>query len=412
MKFGELVSYAKEHGKKDVQLLVVMPTFASYENVQRHLALLQKQSFLDFNVLLVLGVPFDDMRLQKELAGKKYPFGIIIAKENERRGCSGGFFTGQKYALENWYEYVIMADDDCMPVDEKLVENLYANRERGYVTCRVHFVVDGYRKAAHVSGPTQYSLYSVGIFKKYGLYYLPLFHGADDGEYMERVKEKSFQIENYCEHPYIAGMRLFALFDRSWLFMLQALVIIKDARALFYNLAQLALLLCISLFFLPAYGRRLFAVMTRLLLTHTYGKKAFESIKTGYAKSIVDESSSLLKGAFVVDEKQAGYIDMGAGAKVAGMLKETLCAWRKNIVVRNTYSFFKVFFLCVLARKVHVRLEGKKYLLLGSNENALVHALKMPLFALFLPVYMLLLFALFIPVKLLRQPKTLGYGLE
>ena len=361
----------------------------------------------------MLGVPFEDERLQRELEKKKFHFGIIIAKENERRGCSGGFFAGQKYSLENGYRYVIMADDDCMPVDPKLVEKLYENREKRHVTCRVHFVADGHRKAAHVSGPSQYSLYDVEIFKKYGLYYLPLFHGADDGEYMERVGEKSFQIENFAEHPYnLGGKKLFALFDRSWLFLLQSLVIMKSVKSLFYNLAQFVLLMSISLFFLPKYGRRLFSIMTRLLLTFTYGKRAHEGIKTGYEESVVGKEEAEGEKFETMDERDAKYIDGGIAGKAFGILGVMLGAVRKNVIVLNTYSFFKVFFLCVVARKVYVKLDEGKYLLLGSNRNALAHLLKLVCFAVFLPAYAILVLVLFIPIKIVKQPKTLRYGLD
>lgn len=412
MEFGELVSYSKEYGKKDADLLVIMPAFSSYENVQGHLECLCRQTFKNFNVLLVLGVPFEDKRLQVALAQKKFPFGIIIAKENERRGCSGGFFAGQKYALEKGYKYAIMADDDCMPTDAGLVENLYANRAKKYVTCRTHFVADGYRKAAHVSGPSQYTLYDVEIFKKYGLYYLPLFHGADDGEYIERVREKSFQVENYCEHPYnLGGKKPFVLFDRSWLFLLQALIIMKSARGLLYNLLQFAFLMGVCLFFLPKYGKKLFGIMNGLLLSHTYGKKAFESIKSGYGE-FVCETAALPEGLFEVDEKEAKYIDMGKGGKIASLAKEAVGAFGRQMLVKNTYSYVKVFALCIFAKKLYVELEGGKSLLLASNENGILHAVKIAAFCAFLPLYAVALFALFVPIKIILQPRTIGYGLD
>ncbi|VVB58857.1 Uncharacterised protein [Candidatus Anstonella stagnisolia] len=412
MEFSDFVSYVKEYGKRETDLLIVMPAFASYENVQRHLELLEKQTYREFNVLLVLGVPFEDERLQKELEKKKFHFGVIIAKENERRGCSGGFFTGQKYALEKGYGYVIMADDDCMPVDAELVENLYKNREKGYVTSRTKFVADGYRKTAHVSGASQYTLYSVGIFKKYGLYYLPLFHGADDGEYMERIKDASFQIENYSEHPYIAGMRLFSLFDRSWLFMLQSLVIMKSVKTTVYNIVQLGLLLTIALFFLPKYGQRLFFVMNRMLLTYTYGKKAYEGIKSGYAESLADEKNVLEGETRIIDEADPKYVDSGGAQKAGGLFGAAIWAVGKKVFVRNSYSFIKVFFMAITASRLHVKVSEGRCLLVADRKNPLSHAARLVAFPFFLVVYVPLLAVFFIVLKAFKQPKTLGYGLD
>lgn len=413
MKFSELVLYTKEYGKKGTDLLLVLTSYASYPDVERHLGDLERQTFADFNLLLVLGLPFDDVKLQALLERKKYPFGIIIAKENERRGCTGGFFAGQKYALEQGYKYIIMADDDYVPIDKTLIESLYANREKGYVVPTVNFVEGEYRKQAFAGGPAQYSLFSTEIFKKYGLYYLPLFHGADDAEFMERMgSRKGFQVQERVEHPYIAGRRLFSLFDRAWLFLLQALIIIKDRGALLYSLAQFALMLSVALFFLPKYGRRIFANMSALLLTYTYGKRAQEKAKSGYEGFAVERGAARSGKFETVDEMDARYIDEPGKKKMGGIFGEMLRTARKNVVVENTFSFSKPFFLSILARKVYVRLGENKYLLLGNNGNVLLHAAKLLAFAVFLPAYFALLIALFVPIKILKQPKTMGYGLD
>jgi len=388
-----------------------MSAFNSYDNVERHLGLLAKQSFIAFDVLLVLGVPFDALRLEKWLAGRKFPFGVIVSQENERRGCSGGFFTGQKFALEHGYDYVIMADDDCMPVDRHLLESLWKNRSREYVVPKTVFVADGYRKPGFSAGPTQYSLYSAEVFRKYGLYYLPLFHGADDGEYMERVKVKPFQIENKTEHPYIAGMRLFSGFDRSLLFLHQALVIMKNRRALLYNLAQHAFLATASLFFLPAYGRRAFSRMERLLFSYTYGKAASEGMRSGFEAFVEQRGRGSFVGFSIVDERDASYIEKSSGGKAAGLLAQA-CSFRKDVVVENTYSFVRGFALAAMARRLYVKVGGGKYLWMADNRSALPHAIKLALFLPALALVFALSLFIFVPIKFACQPKTYGYGLD
>ena len=72
MKFEDFVSYTKEYGKRDVDLLLALTSYISYADVERHLGDLSRQTFTDFNLLLVLGVPFDDKRLQAHLERKKY----------------------------------------------------------------------------------------------------------------------------------------------------------------------------------------------------------------------------------------------------------------------------------------------------------------------------------------------------
>jgi hypothetical protein len=303
MEFKQLVSYCKPMRQLKTDLIIVITSFDSYGLVVSHLKLLSKQTYQRFNVLLVLGVAFDDKKLGAYLEENQFAFGIILAKENDRRGCSGGFFTGQKYALENGYEYIIMADDDCMPVDKGLVEALYSKRAAKYVRPTTVFVAGSYRKKGFAAGPSQYSLYSAEVFREYGLYYLPLYHGADDGEYMERVKQPYIHIPNNTEHPYISGMRLFGVFDRQWLFMLQSLIIMRSIRTTLYNLTQYAFMAAVSLCFLPPYGRRLFVLMNGLLLTYTYGKEANRRVRSGYEKSILP---SLPNSPFVkIDERSA-----------------------------------------------------------------------------------------------------------
>lgn len=408
MRFSQLVSYTKEFGKRKTDLLAIISSFNSYDLLLRHLSLLSRQTYTDFNAILVLGVPFDDKKLCEYLAARKFPFGIIVAKENERRGCSGAFFTGQKYALEQGYPYAIMADDDCMPVDRELIAELHGHRQKGYVAPTTVFMEGSYRKKGFSAGPSQYSLYSTGIFRKYGLYYLPLFHGADDGEYMERVKEKPFCIKNETEHPYIAGMRLFTSLDRTWLFTLQSLVIMRSIRSVAYTLSQYMLLSAISLFFLPDYGRRLFFTSNRLLLTHTYGRRAGEQMKSGYERWI----SKSAEGAQTIDEKEAAYIDSPILQRLGEALLTALKGFRKSIVVEKTNSLFKVFFLAATAKKLSVKVPSGGYLLVADHPSLPFHLFSLLLFAIFLPVYALILTPLFLIIKIALQPRTARYGLD
>ncbi len=413
MDSKSLFSHVSTVGKTGSDLLIIISSFRDYGLLLKHLEYLSKQSFTKFDVLFVVGVPFDDINLKEHLAKANYPFASIIAKEIERRGCSGAFFAGQKYALENGYKFVIMADDDCFPVDTKLVETLYANCESKYVAPTTVFVEDGYRKKGFQAGPTQYSLYSVDVFKKYGLYYLPLFQGADDGEYMERVKITPFHIMNNTEHPYIAGKRLFRLFDRSWLFMMQALIIIKDPKNTLYNLIQTCTFLSISLFFLPAYGRRLFGTLNNLLLSYTYGASAFEKVATGYEKSIFPKPDDSKGEKYeIVDDSDPAYIDRSTIAKFRGSFGYALGKFRRDIIVTNTYSFMKVFFLAIFARRVYFKIEDGKYLFMADNRIIVLHLAKLIVFPLFLSAYTVCFMALFIPIKLIRQPHTHGYGLD
>jgi len=406
-----MVSHVKEIKTLKTDLLIVVSSYNGYGFVVKHLEFLARQTFQKFNLLFVLGLPFDVARLEAHIRRKKFKFGTIIAKENERRGCTGGFFTGQKYALENGYGYLVMGDDDCMPVDRRLVQELYRNRGKGYVAATMVFVEDGYRKKGILGAPTSYSLISTAILRKYGLYYLPLFHGADDAEFMERVKVKPLWISNNVEHPYIVGMRLFSMFDRAWFFLLQGIIIIRDMRTTLYNLALLSFMCSCALCFLPPYGRKLCFAIDRLLLTYTYGKKASDSLKSGYEGWIKPMSPSSLAGFFVVDETDPASIDRKGRAKFTSMAKQALSLFNRDVVIEKTYSFMLSFFISITARRVYVNAGKGKYLVFADNSNLLLHCARILLFPVFLAIQAMICI-LFIPIKIICQPRTQGYGLD
>jgi hypothetical protein len=411
MKFSDLVSSVCEIRPHKTDLLIIISSFNNLGLVKRHLALLSRQTFQNFNVFLVLGTPFDDGALAAHVRRRRFQFGVILAKENDLRGCSGAFFTGQKYALEKGYDNVIMADDDCMPVDRKLIKELYKNRGKRYVAPTTVFLEGQYRKKGFVAGPTQYSLYSSDVFSEYGLYYLPLFHGADDGEYMERVKLKPCHIKNFTEHPYISGMRLFSMFDRQWLFLIQALIILKAWRAAAYNLLQFALMVAISIVFMPGYGRRIAAKADLLLLAYKYGKEAGGELRSGFEKEMFAPGKGFFSGFVAVKESNASYIDEPAPSKLLSIALGSATLFRKKVVVERTHSFIRVFIIAAFAKKLYVKVKDAKYLQFSDNSSPFLHLARLLVFP---PVLLAqaLLCAAFMLIKAVRQPRTLSYGLE
>jgi hypothetical protein len=415
MRFSELVSYTREYGAAGHGLLVAIPAFRDYDGLVRHLAYLSKQSFQDFDVLLVLGVPFDDKRMQAHVERSKFKFGVIIAKENERRGCSGGFFACQKYALEKGYKYEILADDDCMPIDPGLIEALYASREKRYVSCTMEFVVDkNYRKTMVGTGPSQYTLFDTGLFRKYGIYYLPLFHGADDGEYMERLSGvPKFVLPNKVEHPYsLGGKFVLSNLDRAMVFFNASLIIMRSLRSTLYNLALFCIYLPTYFLFFPEYGKRLFSTMLRLLLTYTYGKAALDAMKSGFEKSIFTAKEAGIQLFDELDDTKPEYVSGSSGKKLLSLVSNAISWLRKDVVVINTFSYLKVALMAITARKLYAKIGEDRYLLVADNRNPVLHAARLFAFAFFVPLFALFVFPAFFLVKALKQPNTMGYGLD
>ncbi|NYZ74267.1 glycosyltransferase, partial [Candidatus Micrarchaeota archaeon] len=129
--FGELVQSTKEFRKKKANGLIIMPFYRAYDYLFKHLELLEAQTFQDFDLLIVLNSLSDEKKVLDFINQNKFGYGIIVAKRKEDTGSAGGFFTGEKYALENGYKYIIITDDDCLPVNKRHIETLVEEHRKG-----------------------------------------------------------------------------------------------------------------------------------------------------------------------------------------------------------------------------------------------------------------------------------------
>jgi len=85
---------------------------------------------------------------------------------------------------------------------------------------------------------------------------------------------------------------------------------------------------------------------------------------------------------------------------------------RKNIVTKNTFSYLKIVALAITARKIYAKTGDDRYLLIADNSNPITHLLRILCFILLFPVFFAAMFIFFIPIKIIKQPNTLGYGLD
>ena len=308
-----------------------------------------------------------------------------------------------------------MADDDCMPVDPDLVKMLYKYSGIGYVSCTVNFIVDSnYKKEMIGSGPSQYSLFDRRIFNQYGLYYLPLFHGADDGEYAERLKDVPRHIiSNKVEHPFsLGGMFALRNMDRAMLFFDNSLIIMKSLKTTLYNLALFCLYYWIYLCFLPKYGEKLGSIMANHLLLYRYGKKAHDQMKSGFQKFIFLKSPIEFEDYIKIEDSNAAYVSDTGKNKLAGILKNAISVFRKDVLVINSFSYLKILIMAITARNLYVKIGENRYLKLAGNENLILHIMGIIWFLMWLPIIPVLGVVLpFLVIKAIKQPKTMGYGI-
>ncbi|MBU0527959.1 glycosyltransferase [Candidatus Micrarchaeota archaeon] len=165
---------------------IVIATYQNPEVLKKHLDLLEKQSFKDFDIIIVYG------ENDNFLDGA--PEDILHIKEKGRNGCAGAFYIGQKTALDEGYENIISADDDCFPVSETLVEELVRRVQKENTIAIPKWRRDK-EKIQH-EYVFHYSCIPQKILRKSGLPFYPLFFGGDDVEMIERIKKMGINVEH------------------------------------------------------------------------------------------------------------------------------------------------------------------------------------------------------------------------
>jgi rhamnopyranosyl-N-acetylglucosaminyl-diphospho-decaprenol beta-1,3/1,4-galactofuranosyltransferase len=116
-ELSEVIISEKRYGRIGKDTLVIMPFYNSYDYLSRHIELLKRQTFKGFDLLIVLSSVSDGKKVDEILGTAAPDYGIIAVKRKDDTGSAGGFYAGQKYALEHGYQYMVITDDDCLPVD-------------------------------------------------------------------------------------------------------------------------------------------------------------------------------------------------------------------------------------------------------------------------------------------------------
>ncbi len=185
---------------------LVITTYGNGPMLKKHVERLGLQKWKGFDIIIVYGEK-DGFIEAPAWAG------ILHLREKGRNGCSGAYYIGERAALEEGYGIIILADDDCMPVSEDLVESLVKEVEGG-----THIAIPrlGSPQASWKPRvPHYYGAVSANALRKAGLTFLPLFFGGDDVEFMSRMMNAGFSpkhIEAYAWHPPAKPF----LIDASW----------------------------------------------------------------------------------------------------------------------------------------------------------------------------------------------------
>jgi len=191
-----------ERGGKRRKAAIVIPTRNGNDLTDRHLRLLSAQTCRDFDVIMVYG---------ENDAFLPHTYGVpaVHLRRSMDCGSAGGFYTGEKFALENGYETLILADNDCFPESASLVKDLLKGTDNGTDVIFPGVRNIGGKKPERRGTLPQYGCMRAQMLTKVGLTYLPFYFGGEDNELLRRIMNHGYRIgyvNSAAYHPYAFSM--------------------------------------------------------------------------------------------------------------------------------------------------------------------------------------------------------------
>ncbi len=197
-ELSELVAEVLDNRKnKKAKLAVVIPSFKNNSLLKKQLDKLSEQTFRDFDIIAVYGKD-DDFVDTPEWAS------MLHIKEQSRTGSAGAFYIGQKKALEDGYELITLADNDCIPISEGLLEKFSDAAKKGADVMLPDIIYVPSEKSQKGYVIHHYGCMKNEVFRKIGLSFLPFYFGGEDFELSERITDNGFKIHNLdslVSHP-------------------------------------------------------------------------------------------------------------------------------------------------------------------------------------------------------------------
>jgi glycosyltransferase involved in cell wall biosynthesis len=399
--FSMMAKTIMELGYNNKKTLVIMPFHNKYDFLEKHLNLLKAQTVRRFDLLIVGSSGSDEKTIWRMVSEKKPDFAVILCKRFEDNGAAGGFYTGERFAIENGYDRIIMAEEDALPVDNDVVEKLIKQSEKGseVVTPTCSFMI-GDRIVFKASGVHFYSLVTKDLLLKAGLHFIPVYLGAEDWIFFHQTP-KPVQVDASVTHP--AWLSVFANFERNVGYRVNHAIFTctYDPLTFLYNFIAL----------IPAhliFGTNLAkSAGMHILLSiplMRFGKKAI------FKNGKMDLQTRKKYDCTVVPVELPG---CQPPVLVLGENKSKLDLIR--FIFRKKALFYPVknpviFLGMVFAKEAWIATPAGDYMI-ARNPNPLTHALKLIAFAVLSPI-MLLVGLIIWPTLVVRRPKTRGFGVS
>ncbi|MEW6529055.1 MAG: glycosyltransferase [Candidatus Micrarchaeota archaeon] len=410
---GEPVKIGLLNGKN----IIIIPCYNEKEIVLKHIDLLSKQTTNNFDVIVVLSNIMDCSEIEKIIREVKYNFGIILVKRAIDSGSAGGFYLGEKYAIEKGYQCIILADADAFPIDNNIVETLISMHKRGIEIAvpECLFLLDEKIIYKH-RGLHFYGMIDSELLKKAGLHFAPLYLGADDTEFMIRITKFASisHIKNKVCHP--AHHSIFVNFDRSILYRINDMLYSIPECAMRYLYSFL--FICLVYFIFGTTRARNASIhILRSIILRKYGKNAIipvnrNGIKTG--GRIEDKNFDIIitplnETNYNEFERKKNFRYEYSGKNIKKLIGMCIAVAGKKVLLMpiNNYA---VTLVCICAKETWI--SGRKELyLLSKNENIFLHMIKFVLLVLTIPLFLMLgLLTLFMNV--VRKENNIGYGIK
>ncbi len=191
-KLGEIIEAIDDKRTAKNEVAIIIPTFKGKSRLERQFEYLKKQTYRNFDVILVYG--YEDEFIQNP------EFSIVHLKRNDDYGSAGGYYAGERYVLEQNYPYVIMADDDCFPVDENVIKELVAELKKENVIVFPASDVGDPNSMPQLMG--FFASMRTDIIRKAGLTWIPFHYYCEDIEWHDRLipHSKNKDIPNQVVH--------------------------------------------------------------------------------------------------------------------------------------------------------------------------------------------------------------------
>jgi GT2 family glycosyltransferase len=268
----ELISEVKDERKnRPRNLALIIPTYRNEKLIQTHVDALSKQTTKDFDIIIVYGE-------KDRFINSPNWASISHIRERGRNGCAGAYYLGEKYALKEGYGKIVLADDDCLPESNNLLENEAMELESNDVV-----VPRAFRGTR--TNPEYWIHYYGGmtrkVLEKVGLTFIPLYVGGEDLDFMFRIQEEGFtfhRITSAVVHPRTVP---FVLYPPQMLYYYSRGAVIQLFLAKKYvRCAWLIFTILMMAASFRILGKRIIAKEHLRIVRNATGMKFFEEIAT------------------------------------------------------------------------------------------------------------------------------------